>query len=147
MDYVIAPPPPGRPHRPPPPTHPPGRFRHSFRTCRFYHGLRQCQNTESVMPKQILPQRPNSPFPIPGKRSPPTLRPPGTAPPGEGKGWLLSKAVYLWALLLRELFIVRKLCESPGQWPSWAFRPNEPYGFRGCKAILNHVQALVTVCP
>ena len=24
------------------------------------------------------------------------------------------------------------------RWPSWAFRPNEPYGFYGRKAILNH---------
>ena len=28
-------------------------------------------------------------------------------------------------------------------WPSWSFRPNEPYGFRGRKAILNHAHALV----
>ena len=28
------------------------------------------------------------------------------------------------------------------------FRPNEPYGFRGRKAILNHAHALVsTACP
>ena len=33
------------------------------------------------------------------------------------------------------------------RWPSWAFRPNEPYGFRGRKAILNHAHALVSVCP
>ena len=33
------------------------------------------------------------------------------------------------------------------RWPSWAFRPNEPYGFCGRKAILNHASALVTVCP
>ena len=26
-------------------------------------------------------------------------------------------------------------------------RPNEPYGFYGRKATLNHVHALVTVCP
>ena len=32
-------------------------------------------------------------------------------------------------------------------WPSWAFRLNQPYGFRGRIAILNHAQALVTVCP
>ena len=32
-------------------------------------------------------------------------------------------------------------------WPSWAFRPNEPYVFRGRKAILNHAHALVSVCP
>ena len=33
------------------------------------------------------------------------------------------------------------------RWPSWAFRPNEPYGFRGRKAILNHAHALVSACP
>ena len=30
---------------------------------------------------------------------------------------------------------------------SWAFRPNEPCGFRGRKAILNSASALVTICP
>ena len=33
------------------------------------------------------------------------------------------------------------------RWPSWAFRPNEPYGFCGRKAVLNHASALATVCP
>ena len=33
------------------------------------------------------------------------------------------------------------------RWPSWAFHPNEPYGFCGRKATLNHAQALVTICP
>ena len=33
------------------------------------------------------------------------------------------------------------------RWPSWAVRPNEPSGFRGRKAILNHASALVTTCP
>ena len=31
------------------------------------------------------------------------------------------------------------------KWPSWAPRPNEPYGFCGRKATLNH--AVDTVCP
>ena len=31
-------------------------------------------------------------------------------------------------------------------WPSWAFRPSEPYGFRGLKAVLNHAHALVSAC-
>ena len=31
------------------------------------------------------------------------------------------------------------------RWPSWAFRPNEP--FCGRKATPNHAYALVTVCP
>ena len=33
------------------------------------------------------------------------------------------------------------------RWSSWAFRPDEPYGFRGRKAILNHAHALVSACP
>ena len=33
------------------------------------------------------------------------------------------------------------------RWPSWAFRPKEPYGFRGRKATLNHAHALVSACP
>ena len=37
--------------------------------------------------------------------------------------------------------IVQELCESRGG------RPNEPSGFRGRKAILNHASALVTTCP
>ena len=34
------------------------------------------------------------------------------------------------------------------RWPSWAVRPNEPSGFRGCKAIqlLNHASVLVSAC-
>ena len=42
---------------------------------------------------------------------------------------------------------VQELCESRARWPSWAFRPNEFYGFCGRKATLNHASALVTVCP
>ena len=37
------------------------------------------------------------------------------------------------------------LCEL--RWLSWAFHPNGPYGFRGCKATLNHALALVSACP
>ena len=33
------------------------------------------------------------------------------------------------------------------RWPSWAVRPNEPSGFCGRKAILNHASALVSACP
>ena len=33
------------------------------------------------------------------------------------------------------------------RWPSWAVRPNEPSGFSGRKAKLNHASALVSVCP
>ena len=45
----------------------------------------------------------------------------------------------------RERFRAQELCES--RWPSWAVRPNEPYGFRGRKAILNHAHPLVSACP
>ena len=39
--------------------------------------------------------------------------------------------------------------QSPGavwksRWSSWAFRPNQPYGFRGRKAMLNHWSQLVS---
>ena len=33
------------------------------------------------------------------------------------------------------------------RWPSWAVRPDEPSGFRGRKAILNHASGLVSACP
>ena len=33
------------------------------------------------------------------------------------------------------------------RWTSWAVHPNEPSGFHGCKAILNHAHALVSACP
>ena len=33
------------------------------------------------------------------------------------------------------------------RWPSWAFRPNEPSGFLGRKAVLNHAHPLVSACP
>ena len=33
------------------------------------------------------------------------------------------------------------------RWTSWTVRPNEPSGFRGRKAILNHASALVSACP
>ena len=43
-------------------------------------------------------------------------------------------------------FRAQELCEK-SRWPSWAVRPNEPSGFRGRKAILNHASALVSACP
>ena len=42
--------------------------------------------------------------------------------------------------------IVQELCESRGG-RHWAVRPNEPSGFRGRKAILNHASASVSACP
>ena len=43
--------------------------------------------------------------------------------------------------LAGSFLIVQELCESRGG------RPNEPSGFRGRKAILNHASALVSACP
>ena len=37
------------------------------------------------------------------------------------------------------------MTESRGGRPGWAVRPNEPSGFRGRKAILNHASALVSL--
>ena len=41
----------------------------------------------------------------------------------------------------------RSCVKVDSRWLSWVFRPNESYGFRECKAILNHASALVTICP
>ena len=43
--------------------------------------------------------------------------------------------------------IVQELCASRGGRPAGAVRPNEPSGFRGRTAILNHAHALVSACP
>ena len=59
-----------------------------------------------------------------------------------------SSAVLLLHLhLQQDSRIVQELCESRLRWPSWAVRPNEPSGFCGRKAILNHASALVSACP
>ena len=47
---------------------------------------------------------------------------------------------FQWARLVQEL------CESRGGRPGLSC-PNEPSGFRGRKAILNHASALVSACP
>ena len=57
-----------------------------------------------------------------------------------------SKLVYIYIYIYIHQFtniyiIVQELCESRGG------RPNEPSGFRGCKAILKHASALVSACP
>ena len=66
----------------------------------------------------------------------------GAATVGGGLGWggLFNLADY---------FNIRHSSEPCGKsrWPSWAGRPNEPSGFRGRKAILNHASALVSACP
>ena len=36
------------------------------------------------------------------------------------------------------LRIVSEFIVSESRWPSWAFRPNEPYGFCERKATLDH---------
>ena len=56
-------------------------------------------------------------------------------PPWSSLGGVKSPAPY------RNWDRVQGLCESRGG------RPNEPYGFCGRKATLNHAYALVTVCP
>ena len=47
-----------------------------------------------------------------------------------------KKYMYIRETDRKQTLIVQELCES--RWPSWAVRPNEPSGFRGRKAILNH---------
>ena len=49
-------------------------------------------------------------------------------------------------LLVDICTIDQELCESRGGRPG-AVRPNEPSGFRGRKAILNHASVLVSACP
>ena len=48
-----------------------------------------------------------------------------------------------WALEYKSMLLLIGHFQSAGavwksRWPSWAFRPNEPYGFCGRKATLNH---------
>ena len=54
---------------------------------------------------------------------------------------LSEKSKYIGLHAGRFAHIVQELCESRGG------RPNEPSGFRGRKAILNHASALVTAYP
>ena len=54
--------------------------------------------------------------------------------------------------LINQYIDVRNNDQSSGAvweswWPSWAPRPNKPYGFCGHKAILNHAHAPVSSCP
>ena len=44
------------------------------------------------------------------------------------------------------IIIISSGAVGGSMWPSWAVRPDEPYGFRGRKAILNHVHAFVSAC-
>ena len=48
-----------------------------------------------------------------------------------------------WCVLV--VFVVGAVWES--RWPSWAVRHNEPSGFRGRKAILNHALAWPQLVP
>ena len=59
---------------------------------------------------------------------------------------VILKHICIRNLLFRTTTRVQELCESRGGRP-WAPFPNEPYGFGGCNAALNHAYALVTVCP
>ena len=47
------------------------------------------------------------------------------------------------ALLVEKNYSSGAAYES--RWPPWG--PNEPSGFRGRKAVLNHDSALVSACP
>ena len=78
-----------------------------------------------------------------------------------GGAWMFSCFVSAWAVVLVEpsrsirqprVKPKRDHFHSSGavwksRWPSWAVRPNEPYGFRGRKELLNRASALVTTCP
>ena len=63
-----------------------------------------------------------------------------------------AHAVVSLSLICQPDIIIIPAPQSSGvvwksRWPSWAPRPNEPYGFCGPKATVNHAHALVTVCP
>ena len=68
------------------------------------------------------------------------------APPcfRQGSVLPLSLACIWLDCLCWPLHRVQELCESRDS--SWAPRPNEPDGFCGERATLNHAHALVTVC-
>ena len=58
----------------------------------------------------------------------------------------------VWVVISRSCPSWAKKHSHPGavresRGPSWAVRPNEPSGFRGRKAIVNHASALVSACP
>ena len=59
----------------------------------------------------------------------------------------LCYVVFICSTVHTISLIVQELCESRGGRPGLAVRPNEPSGFRGRKAILNHASALVSACP
>ena len=71
---------------------------------------------------------------------------PETMQPRVNEGRVQNTSHQVWQRQRIWHFIVQELCESRGG-PSWAVRPNEPSGFRGCKDLLNRASALVTTCP
>ena len=68
-------------------------------------------------------------------------------------GVILAVTAYRYiAIGLHHLPLPLTLTQSSGavwrsRWPPWAPRPNEPYGFCGRKATLNHVHTLVSLSP
>ena len=62
---------------------------------------------------------------------------------------ILSHLLYIVEtkrMKLKDVYLGKLLDHSSGA-VSWAVHPNEPSGFHGCKAILNHALALVSACP
>ena len=97
-----------------------------------------------------------SPHPHPHPCVPLTLPPPFITCTTHEYTGVSALSIYHYSQLTITIIIISKLYvllyHSSGavwesRWPSWAVRPNEPSGFRGRKAILNHASALVTACP
>ena len=53
----------------------------------------------------------------------------------------------IWSVPPEAAVLVQELSESRGGRPTGPSVLNEPYGFRGPKAILNRASALVSACP
>ena len=71
---------------------------------------------------------------------------------GEWGGGVVIKTKQVYSRKVYILMYININWHSSGavwesRWPSWDVRPNEPSGFRGRKAILNHASALVSTCP
>ena len=61
--------------------------------------------------------------------------------------WKVYTYIYLSDYISISIYIFISGAVWESRWPPWAVRPNEPSGFRGRKAILNHASALVSACP
>ena len=64
---------------------------------------------------------------------------------------LLSSMLGEWAADTKDVYLYTRFAEFRScvkvEVAVLTFRPNEPYGFRGRKAILNRASALVIICP